>query len=65
MRSMAISIAVKGRYPVMCGYPLYAVNMLYYHWLIKKLLQPIAGQNIARLKEIYGVVGVKEMPCSC
>ena len=28
------------------------MNMFYYHWLIKKLLQPIAGQNIARLEEI-------------
>ena len=28
--------------------PLYAVNMFYYHWLIKNLLWPMAGQNIAR-----------------
>ena len=28
--------------------PLYAVNMFYYHWLIKKLLWPMAGQNIAK-----------------
>ena len=30
--------------------PLYARNMFYYHWLIKK---PMAGQNIARLEEIH------------
>ena len=29
-----------------------AMNM-FYHWLIKKLLQPIAGQNIARLEKVY------------
>ena len=28
--------------------PPYAVNMFYYHWLIKKLLWPMARQNIAR-----------------
>ena len=28
--------------------PLYAMNMFYYHWLIKKMLWPMAGQNIAR-----------------
>ena len=28
--------------------PLYVVNMFNYHWLIKKLLWPMAGQNIAR-----------------
>ena len=36
--------------------PLYAVNMFYYNWLIKKLLWPMAGQNKARQKiqtEIY------------
>ena len=33
--------------------PLYTMNMFYYHWLIKKLLWPIAGQYIARLQEIY------------
>ena len=37
---------------VMWDIPLYAVNMFYYHWLIRKLLQPIAVQNIARLEEI-------------
>ena len=26
----------------------YAVNMFYNHWLKKKLLWPVAGQNIAR-----------------
>ena len=31
---------------------LYAMNMFYYHWLIKKLLWPITGKNIARLEEI-------------
>ena len=30
--------------------PLYAVNMFYCHWLIKKLFWPMAGQNIARQK---------------
>ena len=28
--------------------PLYALNMVYYHWLIKKFLRPMAGQNRAR-----------------
>ena len=28
--------------------PLHAVNMFYYHWLIKKLFWPMAGQNTAR-----------------
>ena len=33
--------------------PLDAMNIyIYYHWLIKKLFRPIAGQNIARLEEI-------------
>ena len=27
--------------------PLYAVNMFYYHWLMKNLLWPMIGQNIA------------------
>ena len=30
------------------GFPTYAVNMLYYHWSIKKLLWSMAGQNTAR-----------------
>ena len=30
----------------------YAVNMFNCHWLIKKLLQSIAGQNVARLEEM-------------
>ena len=29
-------------------FPLYTVNIFYYHWLIKKLLWPMAEQNIAR-----------------
>ena len=32
----------------MCDFPLYAVNMFYYCWLIKKLFWPMAGQNITR-----------------
>ena len=28
--------------------PLYAVNMFCFYWLIKKLLWPMAGQNVAR-----------------
>ena len=28
--------------------PLYAMNIFYYYWLIKKLLWPMAGQNIGR-----------------
>ena len=31
---------------------LYAVNMYNYHWLIKKLLWPVEGQNIGRMGEI-------------
>lgn len=30
---------------MICDSPLYALNMLYYHVLIKKLLQPLSGQN--------------------
>lgn len=30
--------------------PLYVVNMFYYHWLINKLLWPMAWQNIVSLK---------------
>ena len=33
---------------VMCDSPLYAVNMFYYHWLVKKLFWPMAGQNRGR-----------------
>ena len=33
---------------MMLDSPLYAVNMFYCHWLIKKLLWPMAGQNTAR-----------------
>ena len=33
---------------VMWDTPLYSVNTFYYYWLIKKLLWPTAGQNIAR-----------------
>lgn len=29
--------------PLMWDSPLNAVNMYHYHWLIKKLFQPIAG----------------------
>ena len=28
--------------------PLDAVNMFYYHWLIKKMLWPMSEQNIAK-----------------
>lgn len=35
---------------VMWDSSLYAVNMFYHHWLIKKLLWPVAGQNIDRWK---------------
>lgn len=27
-----------------------AKNMIYYHWLTKNLLQPMAGQNISKLE---------------
>ena len=44
---------------------LYGVNMFYYHWLIKKLLWPMAGQNITR-QETQTETGerrqVREMP---
>ena len=33
---------------VMWDAPLYAVNIFYYHWLIKKLLWSVARQNIVR-----------------
>ena len=49
----------------MCGltwdFPLYAENIFYHHWLIKKLLWPMAGQNRAKWeipKEIERVGGV-------
>ena len=32
----------------MWDFTLHAVNMLFYYWLIKKLLWPMAEQNIAR-----------------
>lgn len=38
--------------PVMCDSPLYARNMFYRHWLIKNLLESMAGHNIARLEEM-------------
>ena len=31
--------------------PLYAMNMFYYHWLIKKLLGPITGQEVIPSKK--------------
>ena len=38
--------------------PLYAVNMFYYYWLIKKLLQPMVG-NLNRDRErVDGTVSV-------
>ena len=47
---------------------LYAVNVSYYHWLIKKLIWPIARQNRARQEiqtEIKGEKGgVREMPAA-
>ena len=45
---------------------LYAVNMCHYHWLIKKLIWPIARQNRVRweIKQRYREIkdGVREMP---
>ena len=56
-------------FPVMWDFPLYAVNMFYYHQLIKKLIwaygsteQSKAGIP-SRQREKEG--GVREMPCSC
>ena len=40
----------KDKHLMMWDSPLYAVNMFYYHWLIKKLIWPMTGQNIARWK---------------
>lgn len=37
--------------------PLYTMNMFYYNWLIKNLLQHIAGQNIAGLEKYMERVG--------
>ena len=34
----------------MWGTLLYAVNMIYFHWLMKKLLWPMTEENIARQK---------------
>lgn len=31
-----------------CGIPFCMLLMFYYHWVIKKFLWPVAGQNIAR-----------------
>lgn len=46
--------------------PLYAVNMSDYHWLIKKLFLPMAGQNIASRKVKLNIgrekVKSREMP---
>ena len=33
---------------IMWDSPVYAVNVFYYHWLIKQLLWPMAGHNLAR-----------------
>lgn len=38
-------------YFVMLDSSLYALNMLYYHCLIKKLFCPVEGQNKARFNE--------------
>ena len=53
---------------VMWDGPLYAVNMFYYHWLIKKLLwadcrieQGRNSMQRQRRKE----AGVRETPCNC
>ena len=53
---------------VMWDSPLYAVNVFYYPWFIKKLLWPMAGQNKARWeiqRERERVGGVRETLCSC
>ena len=40
---------------LMWDFPLYVINIFYYHWLVKKLLWPMAGQNIAR-QEIHAEI---------
>lgn len=35
-------------YMLMWDSPLYVKNMIYYHWLVKKLFWPMEGQNIGR-----------------
>ena len=51
--------------PVMWDALLYAVNMFYYHWLIKKLIWPVVrmepdGKSKERYSEKEG--GVRETP---
>ena len=50
--SLELHFKAKDNAIVMWDSLLYAMHMLYYHWLAKKLLWPIAVQNIARLEEI-------------
>ena len=52
VRSQVMPTVGKGRYPVMWDSPLHAVNKIYCHWIIKKLLGPTTVQNIVRLEEI-------------
>ena len=54
----------------MWAIPLYAVNMAFFpRWLIKKLLWPMAGQNIEKQEikvDMEGKEGgVREMPYIC
>ncbi|CAO2611360.1 hypothetical protein LEMLEM_LOCUS15112 [Lemmus lemmus] len=46
-------LAMQDGTKLMRDFPLYAMNMFYYYWLIKKLFGPMAWPNIARLEEIY------------
>ena len=76
MKAQCGRILGKGSYPVWecpedlttdVDSPLYAVSMFYYHWLIKKLLRPMAGQNRTRQEnqtKIQRVGRAKETPCS-
>ena len=49
--------------------PQYAVNMLYCHWLIKKLLWASVRAEYRQVgnmnRDIERVGGVRETPCSC
>ena len=47
-------MGTSGHKGLIWDFPLYAANMFYYHFLIKKLLWPMVGQNIAMLEGIYG-----------
>ena len=62
MVDLAFTLTEKG---MMWDSPLHVVNTFYYHWLIKKLLLSMTGQNIARQAETEKEDRVRQTPFSC